>query len=443
MVYIMKKITVALIWPRGEAMPLGFGYLVSNASDRGDCEIRIVDCNIEDIDENSPQFMDLLNSIAPDVIGFFSYSSNFSLVLEMIKNVRREYPESVVIIGGPHATISAETIIMQREVDFVFRGEAELSFPVFIDKLLNKDTDFSDVDGLVYKDSAGKPAFNEIALVSDLDDIKIPDYGAINLNRYLDEEKYLYAKKGERWAPIYVTRGCPYKCEFCSASFITSKKVRKHSVEYVVDWLKHLYHEFDIRGFNIIDDNFTFHRNFAKEFCRQVIMLGYDDVEFDSPNGIRMQRGNPELWHLMRKAGWRTVVVAPESGSDEMLKRMRKDLDINVAKRIIGEIKASGLNVHGFFMVGYPGETQETLDETLAFIKESGFHDISVTVFQPLPGTPIFQKLIENQQLDKGFQLSQFGCEEVVYHDDSLNGFDIKEFRYNARQHTLIKMMSS
>jgi radical SAM superfamily enzyme YgiQ (UPF0313 family) len=284
------------------------------------------------------------------------------------------------------------------------------------------------VKGLAYRDATGENIFNEIALVETLDDVEVPDYDAINLDGYI-EKGYRYQGTKKRNAPIWTTRGCPYRCSFCTVPVINGRKLRKHSIGYLIKWIQLLYTKHNIRGFIIIDDNFTFDIDYAKTFCKEVIKLRYDDIGFYSPNGVRMQRGDLELWTLMKKAGWSTLVVAPESGSERVLKSMRKDLDVKKVPEYIKGIKKAGLKVHGFIIVGFPGETREDIKETELLVRRCRFDAISSTTFQPFPGTPIYDELVERGDIDENALPEYFrGVLNYRYVSPTLTGFDFESF---------------
>jgi radical SAM superfamily enzyme YgiQ (UPF0313 family) len=204
----------------------------------------------------------------------------------------------------------------------------------------------------------------------------------------------------------------------------------------MIRWITFLYEEYNIRGFSIIDDNFTFYTDYAKDFCKEVIKLSYNDVEFNTPNGVRMQRSDSELWKLMKQAGWKGVTVAPESGSERVLKSMRKNLNVKEIPAIIKNIKKAGLKVRGFFMVGYPGETLEDLEKTKKLIKKCKFFNLSISYFQPMPGTPIYDELVEKKEIHPDTMPALFDDKIKSYRSPTLAGVDLSRFRYKMGVYT-------
>ncbi|MEE2828000.1 MAG: radical SAM protein, partial [Myxococcota bacterium] len=187
-------------------------------------------------------------------------------------------------------------------------------------------------------------------------------------------------------------------------------------------------YDLGVRWFNIIDDNFTYDVPWAKDFCRAVIELNLPGVGFGTPNGIRMQRGDPELWSLMKRAGWEHLIVAPESGSTHTLERMKKDLELGVVAPIVREIQEAGLKCQAFFIVGYPGETETDLQESFALIRECRFNFVFLANFQPLPGTPIYDELVASGEIEDGLIPYNFSDAVRVYTPAELSDFNFSRF---------------
>lgn len=428
-----------MVWPLGfdtlYVVPLAFGYLKSNL-DTSEHEVRIIDCALRGIAADSPELQKELNEFRPQIVGVSCWSPTYGEALRILRLAKEIDPEVVTVMGGAHVTAYPDAAMKNAFVDFIFRGEAELAFPRFLDKMREKEPRWSSINGLIYRSQKNAIIKNDMKWEQDLDRIKLPDYDAINLQAYLDSG-YRFLTQHKRNAPVWVTRGCPYRCEFCSASLQNGKVVRTHSVGYMVKWVKYLYYKKGIRLVNIIDDNFTYHTDYAKEFCRAMIALGLPDLHFSTPNGIRLQRSDAELFRLMRQAGWETVVVAPESGSVRTLKTMRKDLDPAIVPQRVEEIQKAGLKVHGLFIIGYPGETREDLQETVRLLRKCKFNFFFLSNFQPLPGTPVYDRLVEQGEIPEGLLPTTYSSGERVYVPETLRDFNfpalvLKEYLHLA-----------
>ncbi len=412
---------IALIWPKGfdtnYVMPLAFGYLISNL-DPNKHEIKLIDCSIRELNADSVQLKEEINNFNPDIVGVSCWSTTSIEAVKILNAVKLINKNIITVIGGVHATTYPDRTMENESIDFLFRGESEKSFPVFLDELSGDNPDYTGVLGLVYHLN-GSLLKNDMERKDPIDQINYPDYDAIDLDRYI-EAGYRLHTTVKRNAPIWVTRGCPYRCTFCTGPLQNGKKVRTHSVEYMMELIKHLYVDKSIRQINIIDDNFTFHTEYAKNFCRAIIELNLKDLKFNTPNGIRVQRTDRELLNLMKKAGWSGLIIAPESGSRRILKKMQKDLDPDIIPGKVKEIRDAGLKCSGFFIIGYPDETMEDIKATVDLINKCRFNFFFLNNFQPLPGTPLYDSLVQKGEIEDGLMPKNFSDGVRSYTPQSL-----------------------
>ncbi len=400
---------ILFIWPKGfdtnYVLPLAFGYLTSNL-DHAKHEIKIIDCSLRKLTSDMPELRREISRFGPGVVGVSCWSTTYLEAIKVLETVRSVNNDIITVMGGVHATTYPDRTMEHIEIDFLFRGEADLSFPLFMDELVKDNPSYENIPGLAYR-SNGVLIKNPPEHRDNIDEIKWADYDAIDLEGYINAGYRLHTTI-KRNAPVWVTRGCPYRCTFCTAPLQNGKNVRTHSVKYMVSLVKYLYDEKNIRQINIIDDNFTYHTAYAEEFCKAVIALNLKDLHFSTPNGIRMQRTDKELLHLMREAGWRSLIVAPESGSKKVLKKMQKDLDPDIVPEKVKEIREAGLKCSGFFIIGYPDETLEDIQATVDLIKKCRFNFFFLNNFQPLPGTPLYDELVRKGEIEDGLMPGNF-----------------------------------
>ncbi|MFH1400248.1 MAG: radical SAM protein [Nanoarchaeota archaeon] len=418
---------VLLVWPHGYdteyVMPLSLGYLKSNTPKRH--PVKLLDCSLHHIRADSAEFRKQLKRFKPDLVGVSAWSPTYNESIEIFRVAKEYDPKIITVMGGAHATAYPDLIMKNKLVDYLFLGEAELSFPDFLDELEKGKgaRDLSGIKGLVMRKADGTLEKHDMERQDDLDKIKIPDYKAMDLPAYL-AKGYRFNTSYKMNAPVWVTRGCPYRCAFCSAPQINGRAIRAHSTAYMKKWVKYLNEEFGIIQFNIIDDNFTFNIDYAKEFCAAFISEGRSDLHFGTPNGIRMQRLDDELLAMMKKAGWENLIVAPESGSRKTLKRMVKGIDPDIVPGIVERIKAAGLKVHGFFMIGYPGETPEDIAETVELLRKCKFNFFFLNNFQPLPGTPVYNELVELGEIPPNFLPKNYSDGQRSYTPEALKDYN-------------------
>lgn len=429
---MLHKKHITLIWPSNPglamAMPISLAYLVGNL-DRTKYQIDIIDSVLDQIDHT--HIVNRVSHFKPLVVGISSWSINFAESLAVARAIKDTHPHLPIILGGPHATCYPNPVMKHPEIDFIFRGEAELAFPLFLTELNKKAPRWTRVPGLTYRTPSGQVRGQAPFLTPNLDDLQLPDYEAIRLDDYI-AKGYRLISSHKRNVPLVTTRGCPYGCTYCSASLINGKLIRSHSISYLLSQIKDLYEHKGIRSFSILDDNFTFNTDYAKEFCRSVIKLGLKNAEFCTTNGIRMQRGDRELWGLMKQAGWKIIIIAPESGSKRVLRLMKKGIDPKIVPPIVSDIKAAGLRVTANFIIGYPGETRADLAKTTALIKKANIDFANIHFFQPLPGTPIFDELVRRGEISSDFLPGTYEKGDAKYITSSLKNFNFSRFYYQT-----------
>ncbi|MBI4350578.1 MAG: B12-binding domain-containing radical SAM protein [Elusimicrobia bacterium] len=409
----MKK-RVALIWPRGlepaYALPLPYASIVSNTPAEL-CEFRLFDLAL---DQRSPEELGRqVSEFRPDLICITSCGMNFRQALEAVRAAKAAAPEAVVVAGGPHASAWPKGVLKHPEIDLVIKGEADFAFGALVRELGASAPAWEKVPGLVRREG-GRLMEAAAAVVDDLDSLALPDYRFIRLDEYLRRGYGLFCD-GRPNAPIQTSRGCPGTCAFCGVSAVSGRLVRHFSTAYTMRWIEALHKEFGIQWFNIIDDNFTDDPAHARAFCEAALRLKIPGLRFGTPNGIRMQRGDAELWRLMKRTGWEHLVVAPESGSAKVLDLMDKKLKPGEIGPILADIRSAGLRLRAFFIIGYPGETSAELKETLALMKRGGFDYIELLFFQPIPGTAAFEKLVAAGEINEDFLPSSFSFGERAY----------------------------
>ena len=393
---------ILLVWPYGAfdgaTLPLCYIYLIPILKNKH--EVKFLDCALFDIHPESDKFIECIKEYKPDIVGVSAWTIHKKMATLTLKMVKTVDPHIITIAGGPHFTGSADYSLKADEgkIDYVLKGEAEFTFEQFLNTI--EKPDFSEeelvkIDGLCFIKSDGTVHETPMTFPPSLDEFGQPDYSVINLPGYF-KKGYSYRSDAKMQAPILSTRGCPYTCDFCSAPYLNGRGIRKHSLAYLKELIETLYDNYGIRHFNIIDDNFTFDVSYAKAFCKMIIdnKHRFKGISFGTPNGIRVEKTDKQLFYLMKAAGWELLIVAPESGSQKMVDSMSKHLDLKLVPEKVRQIQKAGLQVEGFFIIGHPGEDRTTIDETKEFIKNVKFDLISPHVFQPLQGTPIYDQLL-------------------------------------------------
>jgi anaerobic magnesium-protoporphyrin IX monomethyl ester cyclase len=376
---------------------LGLAYLASGIRSRH--EVKILDCIKDDL--NPDEFgSKVLQNYHPDLIGIQCYSFDVGSVRRLLKAIKEWNPSIVTVVGGAHISSTPIPAFenLKENMDFAFAGEAEVGFPMFVDLLGShqESPDYSSIPGLIWK-NGNEIVANPSKLEDDLDTLGDPAWDLISPELYPEAQHGAFFKKFPI-APIITTRGCPYSCTFCSAPILSGKDLRHHSKEYVLRNISFLYHDHGIREFHIVDDNFTQDIEYAKVIVRGIIGLNLD-ISLAMPNGIRMDYLDDELLILLKEAGLYLVSIAVESGNDVILKSMKKGTKVHKIERDVKLIRKHGFDIAAFFILGFPGETIETIQDTIDLSLKLPLLRANYFTYLPLPGTESYEQLEEAGEL--------------------------------------------
>jgi len=410
----MKTLLIAPVKDRyvmglAQYPPVGLGYLATAARKRGH-EVQILDCVRQRMDLGG--FAEFVKSNEFDVAGFTLWSMALRDVLESLKIIKQFRPQAITILGGPHpSALPEKTMEFFPEADFAFRGEGEIGFPKFLDCLASGKSDFSGIPGLIWRSSEGIKA-NEPLFCQDLDSLGFPSWDLIKPRDYFMPGTLI----GKDTAVLTCTRGCPFHCTFCSAWITAGRKIRRRSVKGILEEIEYLSENFGIKIFDIPDENFTFDKEYVKEFCHAVIDKYGRSFEFFLPNGIRLDTLDTEVLLLMRQANFRKeVAVGIESGSERVLKLMKKSLSLDVVREKVALMNKVGFRPIGYFILGFPGETKEDIRKTIRLALELKLSAAAFTPFAPMPGTEATENLIRNKELPADFDFTQVTTDRVAY----------------------------
>ncbi len=370
----------------GITIDLGLLYLYSALKDHG-IDSTILHCPKDQIDHNEWREILRINSNLK-IIGFKCYSTDHNSVKRMSADVKEIRSEAVTIVGGPHVTSLPEYVLKDMPaIDFVFYGEGEIGFPIFCQEILNGGSPHG-VPSLIYR-VEDKIRRIPQQIVEDLDHlprIRWEDF---------EVEEYPNFMTSLPFIPVMATRGCPFPCTYCATPNIVGRKMRFRSAKNVVDELDILKNEKNIKGFSFSDDELTLNKKFLYDLCNEIIDRDLD-LSWECSNGVRLDTIDEETLELMHKAGCCCVSIGIESASNEILERVKKKINIETIRERTKIIKKSKIVPQGLFMIGFPGETEEQINNTIDFSIELGIDKTNFSIFMPLPGTETFDDMIRD-----------------------------------------------
>lgn len=374
---------------------LGLGYLASYLRDRH--SVAILDCIKEKIAPHS--FGRFIEDRNYDVIGIQCYTFDLANVRKMLFAAKRA--KATTVIGGPHPSTDPINTMgyFGDTLDYAFCGEAESGFKTLLEFLSGASTvKEAEIPGLIWKEKRNV-TLNDRVLVDDLDSLGMPAWDIIKPQEYPPAQHGAFFKNFPI-APIILTRGCPYPCTFCAASLISGKTVRKRSIDAVIKELRLLRDKFGIKEFQIIDDNFVYDKKYATNLLKRIKEENLG-MSWSVPNGVRMESLDEELLTLMRETGLYLISLGIESGSDRILQSIRKGTSTGFIRDKIRLIRKVGIDIAGFFVLGFPGETREEINQTISFSLELDLVRVNYFTYSPLPGTDSYRQLEKDGNLER------------------------------------------
>ena len=280
-----------------------------------------------------------------------------------------------------------------KNIDFAFCGEAEKGLAKLCSYLIDKKgLSLEEIEGLVYRKN-NIICINDRKIINDIDEIDMPAWELINPNSYPHAPHGTFTKSLPS-APIITSRGCPYNCTYCSVKLNTGKKLRKRSPENIINEIELLVNKFGVKEIHIEDDNFTLDRERVIKFC-SLIKEKNIKINWACPNGVRLDTLDKELLKLMEETGCYSFAVGIESGSDKILKDMKRSITSDKIREKVELIaSATKIKMTGFVILGYPTETMEDMKKTIKFVNSLPIHRAQYSNFLPLPGTEIFNDML-------------------------------------------------
>ena len=318
-----------------------------------------------------------------DIYAVGGTSPNFPQIKKIVAKLKAREADKLVIVGGVHATVLPYHVLKNTKADVCIVGEAELPMLQIMDKGLTQD-----VEGIIYRQKKAIK-INSLKLpYKDIDFFGFPDYEAIDYYKYAKSKTFKYLLGDCLEGTVITARGCPFSCAFCASTRMWNRQVRYHSVKHVVDEVKFLKETYGVELIYFVDDTFVLNIARVLDLCKELKKL---DIKWHCLN--RVDRVYEDVLQAMKESGCIGVVYGFESGDNAILKKMGKATTVELAYRAIELTKKAGLKIRGQLIVGFPGETEESVEHTAEFIHNAEEVDtFGVHVFQPVPGSAVWKE---------------------------------------------------
>lgn len=356
-----------------------------------------------------------LNSYKPDIVGISLLSVEVASALK-ISQICKEYNSKCYVVwGGLHPTFLPADCLKNREVDFIIRGEGE--YPMLeLCRSLQDGSKYTDVPGLSYR-NGGEISHNEIGrIINNIDDIPFPARDSILYPEFMDFKSL---------GSMIVSRGCPYRCSFCSSRNFWDNKVRFRSPENIISEIKTIKANYGTQLIMFWDDSFTINRSIIEKHCRAIIDA---DLKINWKTATRADLIDKDLLNLMKKSGCVKLEIGVESGSDRMKKIIHKDVTNEQIKKAFALINKSGIGSGAFFMAGFPDETIEDLGQTFQLMKEIEAAELAFNILDPMPGSADYNKCIEHGLIPQNPDWNNFSFWPDAHYVSNISKEDFTDY---------------
>jgi len=330
----------------------------------------------------------------PKAIGISIWTAYAASAFHVAALSKEIHPSCPVFVGGPHATAKAEEILrIAPAVDYVVRGEGEVTTTELLDELARGGNDLSQIDGLSFRQAGTIVHCPARPRVKDLAALPMPDRDLlINKDKYSSEDMGL----------IMTSRGCPFSCAFCATE---TKQVQYRPIEQIIEQIKHVKAKYRTVQFSIKDDSFTVNKKRVGRFCDAIIdqrlHIGWEC-------NTRVDLVTAEMLGHMKRAGCNSIKVGVESGSEDVLQRMNKGTTLDQIRHAAELLRNVGIYWTAYFLIGTPGETVEDIYKTRDFMYEIRPDFASLGVYEPFPGPAMFADGVRRSLVKPDMTLEDF-----------------------------------
>ena len=410
---------------------LGLCYLASYLNERGHCA-KILDANALNLSDE--EILERISFLKPKMIGFSAVTTEISGIYSFSKKVKQRFPKVMIVVGGPHVTFTAKRTFEEApEMDFIVIGEGEKTL-FELCEALEREKSLKDIKGLAFRQENSIGINESREFVDNLDSLPFPLTDGLPLDLYKECLLDDFREKG-RFFTVMSARGCPYNCVFCSAPKMWRRQYRLRSMKNFVDEMEQLYRK-DVKKFRILDDTFTSSEKRVLEFCREIEKRKMK-ISFSCFGRVNVV--NERMLKALKQAGCKSINYGVESGSSEILKRVRKNITLERAKEVIALSKKLGLTTFASFMIGLPGDTNETIRRTIDFAKECNPSFAEFYITTPFVGTEIYYEWKEKGWIDER-DWNKFSLRRSsVVNREGLGSEEIIEWRIKAYREFVLR----
>lgn len=407
-------------------IPLGLAYLGAVAEKQGH-QVTVIDCQAEKL--TTKDFRERIKKIPSDTVGVTATTLLYKSAMKLITIAKEEHPQTTTILGGSHGTFwDINALNEYPSLDMVVRKEGEDTFIELIKKL-QTNTNLKNVLGITYRNQNNKVHRNpDRPFIENLDSLPFPAHHILPLDALKRMGKVIF--------PLMTSRGCVYWCDFCSTVRMFGRAYRMRSAANVVDEMEMIHNKYGIKQMTFYDDAFSVDRKRVMDICKELHARKLDLI-WDC--GTRVDMIDRELLQTMKKAGCIAVWLGVESGSQPILASMHKGIKLNQTRQAYKIAQEVGLITIANVVIGFPGETEQTIRQTINFVKELNPDDVGFYVATPYPGTPLYEQVKKKGWL-KVTDFNKYDTAKPTFETPWLSMEKIAEIRYKAYQEYYLRL---
>jgi radical SAM superfamily enzyme YgiQ (UPF0313 family) len=378
----VNKYTKRELGQEGVFPPLGLAYIAA-VLQKNNIKTKIIDALASNL--SGDDICEAVIKEDPIFVGITVLTQQYTVSLELANAIKKIKPCVKIVLGGPHIHFEHTDVIREACVDFCVRGEGEYTMLELVETVL-KGEDLKLVKGITYKNGKGEVFANpDRDFIKNLDELPFPARDLLPMDKYRGT---ISLDGGRPFTAVLATRGCPFNCHFCSLHSMW-KGQRRRSVNNVLEELRYIKKQYGIKYLNFPDDLLVLNRQWAQELFEGMVKCGLNSIKWDCNGRIGIM--TEELLKKMKAANCQCINYGIEFGSQRLLDFTGKGIKIPQVFETIGLTNKVGIPIKGLFMMGYPTETRETLQETINLAKSLKMDYLAVSIVTPYPGTELYE----------------------------------------------------
>lgn len=380
--------------------PIGLAYLAGSLIESG-AEVRIVDMVAEAPEKvwdyrgthscygiTDDELMEIIRQGDPDVIGVSGFTSQHQRIVEITSAIRRDFPSKTIVLGGIHATAMTELLLKSTAADFIIRGQGETTFPALVKALVAGNQEAARIlEGIAYRDGDNCISKEASKIQADINLLAAPAFHLLANEVYLQHHVSM---------PIITSRGCPYDCLFCSVALTQGRGWRDRSPENVVDEIETIVKKWHYKTISVFDDAFNVRPDRVVAICQEIVRRDLS-INLLVPSSLMIKHITRDTLYWLKKAGC-VAVSLPFEHSDETIRNtiISKGLTNAQFQTVLEWCRELGLLTIVNFVIGLPGENEQTLQSLNSYVRENAFRMDALAVYigTPFPGTRFYEECI-------------------------------------------------